>query len=264
MRLSFVNCTWLLPIIVTVVLTACDSHSNRYVTNYPLDSIVQLDEVQNVNQSIDLLLHFPFDTVSQINWQQTAGEPVLILAKTSKVISFTPTLAGDYSFSVSFILNDGFEQTLIKSVTVNNDYHKLTSRLSHAALAGSKVSLRSQLHETINIDTLAWQQIEGPNVTLTTESSDSELVIFFDAPQVDVDTIVTFEVSATDPDSNTLYRDQVAVLIEPAATIGNNAYFSDRKASVFTYNSNSPYAEDLVTCIYANTLTSSCTLAQTP
>lgn len=263
MRLNFVNIR-LLPILLTAVLTACNSDSSGHVTNYPLDSIVQLDEVQNVNQSIDLLLHFPFDTVRQINWEQTAGEPVLILAKTSKVISFTPVLAGDYSFSVSFILDDGSEQTLNKSITVNDDYNQLTTRLSHVALAGNKVSLRSQLPETININTLVWQQIEGPSVTLTTDSSDGELVIFFDAPQVDFDTIVTFEASTTDSDSHTIYRDQVAVLIEPAASIESNAYFSDRKASVFAYNSNSPYADDLVTCVYSNTLSSSCALAQTP
>lgn len=264
MRCNFVRITLLLPILFTVVLTACDSKSNGNVTNYPLDSIVQLDEVQNVNQSIDLLLHFPFDAISQIKWHQTAGEPVSILAKTSKVISFTPMLAGEYSFSVSFMLNGGIEQTLKKSITVNDDYHKLTTRLSHEALAGNKVSLRSQLSETININTLTWQQIEGPNVTLTTESSDGELALFFDAPQVDFDTIITFEASATDSDSNTIYRDQVAILVEPAAEIGSNAYFSDRKASVFAYNSNSPYADNLVTCVYSNTLTSSCTLAQTP
>jgi len=262
-RLNFVNIR-LLPILLTAVLTACNSGSSGHVTNHPLNSIVQLDEVQNVNQSIDLLLHFPFDTVSQINWEQTAGEPVLILAKTSKVISVTPMLAGDYSFSVSFILNDGSEQTLNKSITVNDDYNQLTTRLSHVALAGNKVSLRSQLPETININTLVWQQIGGPSVTLTTDNSDGELVIFFDAPQVDFDTIVTFEASTTDSDSNTIYRDQVAVLIEPAASIESNAYFSDRKASVFVYNSNSPYADDLVTCVYSNTLTSSCALAQTP
>ncbi len=263
MRCDFVRASLLLPLFLTVVLTACDSKSDGNVTNYPLDSIVQLDKVQNVNQSIDLLLHFPFDVVSQIKWQQTAGESVVILAKTSKVISFTPMLAGDYSFSVSFVLNDGIEQTLKKNITVNDDNHKLTIRLSHEALAGNKVSLRSQLSETIDINTLTWQQIEGPSVTLTADSG-GELALFFDAPQVDVDTIITFEASATDSDSNTIYRDQVAILVEPAAEIGSNAYFSERKASVFAYNSNSPYADDLVTCIYSNTLTSSCTLSQTP
>lgn len=263
MRFNFVKIT-LLPILFTLVLTACDSSNNEPVTNYPTASIVQLDEVQNVNQSVDLLLHFPFDSVSQINWEQTAGEPVLLLAKNSKVVSFTPTLAGDYTFSVNFMLNDEFEQTLKKSITVSGDYHKLTTRLSHEALAGNKVSFRSQLPDTINTSTIQWRQIEGPTVTLTSESTDGELTLFFDAPQVELDTIISFEASATDPDTNTMYRDQVAVLVEPAAEISSNAYFSDRKASVFVYNSTSPYADVLINCVYSNTLTSSCTLVQTP
>ena len=263
MRFNFVKTT-LLPILFTVVLTACDSSNNKPATTYPSASIIQLDEVQNVNQSVDLLLHFPFDSVSQINWEQTAGEPVLLFAKSSKVVSFTPTLAGDYTFSVSFMLNDELEQTLNKSITVSGDYHKLTTRLSHEALAGNKVSFRSQIPDTFNTSTLQWRQVEGPRVTLTSESTDGELTLFFGAPLVEFDTIISFEASATDSDSNTTYRDQVAVLVEPATEISSNAYFSDRKASVFVYNSTSPYADDLINCVYSNTLTSSCTLAQTP
>ena len=263
MRFNFVKTT-LLPILFTVVLTACDSSNNKTATTYPAASIVQLDELQNVNQSVDLLLHFPFDSVSQINWEQTAGEPVLLFAKSSKVVSFTPTLAGDYTFSVSFMLNDELEQTLNKSITVSGDYHKLTTRLSHEALAGNKVSFRSQIPDTFNTSTLQWRQVEGPRLTLTSEGTDGELTLFFDAPLVEFDTIISFEASATDSDSNTTYRDQVAVLVEPATEISSNAYFSDRKASVFVYNSTSPYADDLINCVYSNTLTSSCTLAQTP
>lgn len=263
MRFNFVKTT-LLPILFTVVLTACDSSNNKPATTYPAASIIQLDEVQNVNQSVDLLLHFPFDSVSQINWEQTAGEPVLLFAKSSKVVSFTPTLAGDYTFSVSFMLNDELEQTLNKSITVSGDYHKLTTRLSHEALAGNKVSFRSQIPDTFNTSTLQWRQVEGPRVILTSEGTDGELTLFFDAPLVEFDTIISFEASATDSDSNTTYRDQVAVLVEPATEISSNAYFSDRKASVFVYNSTSPYADVLIYCVYSNTLTSSCTLAQTP
>lgn len=248
----------------TVVLSACGGSSNEPVTNYPTASIVQLDEVQNINQSVDLLLHFPSDSVSQINWEQTSGEPVLLLAKSSKVVSFTPTQAGNYSFTVSFILNEGVEQTLTRTITVNDEHHKLTTRLSHEALAGNKVSFRSHLPSTIDANTLKWKQIDGPRVALTNESSDGELALFFDAPQVEFDTIISFEASATDSESNTIYRDQVAVLVEPAAEIGSNAYFSDRKASVFVFNRQSPYADALINCVYSNTLTSSCTLSQTP
>ena len=263
MRLNCVKLNLLLSVSLIFLVTSCDSNSN-HVTNYPLESIVQLDEDLAVNQSVDLLLHFPFDTVGQINWQQTAGESVTILAKSSKVVSFTPSNAGDYTFIASFTLNDGPQQTLEKTITVHDDYHKLTARLSHAALADNKVSFRSELNSTIDASTLRWQQIEGPNVTLTTDKSMGELAIFFNAPQVDYDTIITFKVSATDTDTNITYDDQVAVLVEPADEISSNAYFSDRKAKVFAYNQDSPYAKDLVDCVYSNSLISSCILAQTP
>ncbi|PKI18037.1 hypothetical protein [Colwellia sp. 12G3] len=263
MRLIIVNIYLLSSLLLVTLLTACNGNSFNE-TDYPVNSIVQLDDTQNINQGIDLLLHYPTDSVSNISWQQTAGEPVTILAKTSKVISFTPTVAGDYSFTVRFTLNNDIQQTLAKSITVNESYHKVTNRLSHAALAENKVSFRSELHETIDVNTLVWQQTSGPSVSLTTENTDGELAIFFDAPNVSSDTIIAFSVTATDVDNTSTYSDQVAVLIEPAASIGSNAYFSDRKASVFPYNSNSPYADNLVSCVYSNTLSSSCTLAKTP
>jgi len=130
-------------------------------------------------------------------------------------------------------------------------------------LAENKVSFRSELHKSIDEETVAWQQVSGPSVTLTTENTNGELAIFFDAPNVSLDTIIEFSVSASDAD-NTSYSDKVAVLVQPAASIESNAYFSDRIATVFAYNSNSPYADNLVACVYSNTLDSSCTLAKTP
>jgi len=263
MRLTIVNINFILSLSLISLLTACNGNSSN-VSIYPDGDIVQLDETQNINQGIDLLLHFPNDHISNINWQQTAGEPVTFLAKTSKVISFTPTTAGDYSFSVTFTLNDELVQTLEKNITVNADNNKITSRLSHRVSAENKVSFRSELDQTIDPSTLKWQQVSGPSIALTADNTEGELAIFFDAPSVNVDTIVTFNVSASDADNINTYNDQVAVLIEPAASIGNNAYFSDRKASVFAYNKNSAYADDIVSCVYHNTLISSCTLEQIP
>jgi len=263
MRLNIININLMLSLSLIALLTGCNGNSSS-VSIYPEGEIVQLDETQNINQGIDLLLHYPKDHISNISWQQTAGEPVTFLAKTSKVISFTPTSAGDYSFSVTFTLNNEFVQTLEKNITVNADDNKITSRLSHRVSAENKVSFRSQLDQTIDLNTLKWQQVAGPSVTLTAENTDGELAIFFDAPYVSLDTIVTFNISATDVDNINTYSDQVAVLIEPAASIGGNAYFSDRKASVFAYNNNSPYADKLVSCVYDNTLISSCTLEQIP
>ncbi|MCP4986544.1 MAG: hypothetical protein GY928_10960 [Colwellia sp.] len=233
MRLKLTNINLLLPLALATLITACGSDSTSNSTDagtnppqadYSFNSIVQLDETQNINQSIHLLLYYPNDIVSNIRWQQTAGNPLTVLAKTSKVISFTPTTSGNYSFSVSFSLNGNVEQTLSKDITVSDSYHKLTARLSHAVLADNKVSYRSEIQDGMNKSSLVWQQTSGPDVTLTGENGDGELALFFDAPSVDQDTIITFTVSATDSNSDTTYSDQVAVLVEPALPISNSSF----------------------------------------
>ena len=92
---------YLLLIALVTLLMSCKS--NRFFKkNDSLHGIVQLDENQNINQSVDLLLYYPDDIVSNISWQQLSGESISLLANTSKVVSFTPTQAGEYNFSVSF------------------------------------------------------------------------------------------------------------------------------------------------------------------
>ncbi|MEI6895298.1 MAG: hypothetical protein V5789_11900 [Colwellia sp.] len=263
LKLIFITINLFITLSTAIALTACNGGSTTSEISYPRNSIVQLDDEQHINQSVDLILYYPNDSLSNIRWQQTAGEPVTILAKSSKVIAFTPTQAGEYSFSASFMLNESLEQTLEKSIIVTENHHKITARLSHSVLAENNVSFRSELDSNLSSSTLKWQQIAGPTVTLTTENSDGELAIFFDAPQVNVDTLIVFEVLYTDAD-NITHSDQVAVLVEPADAIASNAYFSDRKATVFVYNQNSPYADELTACVYSNSLSSSCTLAQVP
>jgi hypothetical protein len=256
----FYNKIYLL-LTLTFVVVGCDGKPKPVTPSST--NIIQLDSVQNINQSVDLALFFPSENISNIDWQQTDGAEVSLLSQTSKVVSFTPTEPGEYSFAVNFSVNGGEIQTLEKTVSVEAVNHKVTARLSHSVQADNQVSFRAQLAPSIDINSLTWQQRQGPTVTLTSENSDGELTIFFDAPQVLDDTLVSFSVSAIDSVSNTLYNDQVAVLIEPAPPIPTNAYFSDRKATVFAYN-NSPYSDALVNCIYSNTLTSSCTLSQIP
>ena len=253
-----------LSLAVMATLSACDSNSFNNEPNQNETGIVLLDEVAAINQGVDLLLLAPNQPISNILWQQTSGQAVTVLAASSKVISFTPVVDGEYSFTVSFTDSDNIEQVLEKTFLVESAVHKITARLSHTALAENKVSFRSEIHQTIDASTLTWQQTGGPTVSLTTDKSDGELAIFFDAPKVNFDTLITFNVSATEANSDITYNDQVAVLVEPAAAIAGNAYFSDRKAKVFAYNPNSPYADNLVNCVYSNSLTSSCTLAQTP
>ena len=270
MRSHLKNLNLGLSLTICVLLSACDSNSfnnepsKGTATDTSQSGIVQLDETQHINQGVDLLLFIPEQPISNILWQQTSGESVALLATNSKVISFTPSIAGEYSFTASFIDKNNMSQSLQKTVFVEDQVNKVTARLSHTVLADNKVSFRSQLDESIDSNTLIWEQVAGPKVSLTTDTSNDEVTLFFDAPQVDSDTIITFKVSANDTSSNTIYSDHVAVLVEPATPISSNAYFSDRKATVFAYNGNSPYAQNLVNCVYSNALSSSCTLAQLP
>jgi len=253
---------------LSLILSACggstdsDTIEPPTLPNITTGSIVQLEESYALNQGIELFLYHPDDEITNITWQQTDGEPVNFLANKSKVIAFTANQAGDYNFSVNYQTNGGALQSLTKSINVSEESHAITARLSHEVLSDNKVSLRVSIAPNVNENSIKWQQTSGPTVSLTEVNSDGKLAIFFDAPNVNKDTLITFDVSANN-DSQT-YTDQVAVLVEPANQINNNAYFDSRVAKVFPYRSNSPYANNLRQCVYSNTLTSSCTLATLP
>ncbi len=254
-------------IVTALALSACGGSNNSAEGDIPSSTgnsnpILQLEDTLLTNQGVDLILYLPEDDLTNIKWQQISGKAVDILASHSKVIGFTPTSSGDYSFKVSFNKNGGATQTATKSITVTNNSSQITTRLAHEVSSGNKVSLRAQIDSGIDTNLIEWQQVAGPTVSLTKTNSTGELSIFFDAPQVSKDTYISFEASVTFDGSKHL--DIVTVLVEPASAINANAYFDTRVAKVFPYNKNSPYKDDLTHCVYSNTLTSSCTLNKLP
>ena len=253
-------------LISVLVISGCgggNSQSDSPTNNIGSEgSILQLEESLLTNQGVDLILYFPDDDLTNIKWQQTSGETVDLLASRSKVIGFTPTSSGEYSFSVVFQKNGGAPETLTKSITIAEKSSLITTRLAHEVLSGNKVSLRVQLDDSIDSSLIEWQQVSGSAVSLTESNPNGKSTIFFDAPQVNKDTYISFEAHVTV--DGTKHADKVTVLVEPANTINENAYFDTRVAKVFPYNENSPYKDDLTHCVYSNTLTSSCTLNKLP
>ncbi|OUR62210.1 hypothetical protein A9Q74_07135 [Colwellia sp. 39_35_sub15_T18] len=255
---------------MSILLAGCNGHSSDIPDddiNAEAGKIVQVDVTAFTGQSAELALFYPDDQLSNIQWQQTSGATVTLLTKNSKVIAFTPQAAGNYRFEVSFSVNNGTSQTLSHTITVNEQSNKIAIRLAHTVLSDNKVSLRVFTQPDIDESSIRWQQTSGPEVSLNQNSSvsgntDGELAIFFTAPNVNKDTLLTFETTANG--TNQDYSDQIIVLVEPASSIASNAYFDERVAQVFPYNSNSPYANNLVDCVYSNTLSSSCTLAKLP
>ena len=246
-------------------LTACNGHSTKEIAangNLDINKIIVIDTHLSNQQSVELILFYPNDKLSKINWLQTAGENITLLAKNTKVIAFTPNTPGDYSFMVSFSVNGGASQTLSQSITISETANKIAARLSHAVLSDNKVSLRTTLSASIVASTLQWRQVSGPQVNFSEPNTQGNLTVYFNAPQVNKDTLLNFEVSASDGEKT--FTDHVAILVEPAPAIASNAYFDERVARTFPYNSNTPYAQSLVNCTYSNTLSSSCTLANLP
>ena len=246
-------------------LTACGGSSKQTTTadsQQDSNTIIVIDTDLLTNQSVELILFYPNDQLSNINWKQTAGENITLLTKTTKVINFTPSIPGDYSFTVNFSLNGGVNQALTQTVSISDSTNKIAARLSHAVLTNNKVSLRTTLNASIVPSTLQWKQTSGPKISFSETNTQGNLAVFFDAPTVSKDTLLGFEVSASD--GSKVFTDRMAILVEPAPIIANNAYFDTRVANVYPYNSNSPYAENLVNCVYSNALSSSCTLANLP
>ena len=222
-----------------------------------VEKINTVNKETMVNQSVNFSLYFPNKVITDIKWTQTSGPVTVFLANTSKVIAFTPSIAGEYQFEVSFN-NNGESQQLSHYLTVLDEVSVINARLDHAVLEQNNVSLRAEISADIAIDSISWEQLSEEKVTFI----ENGLSVNFEAPSVDKDTLLTFEVKGTA--NGILVSDTVTILVEDSDIIKNNAYFKDRKASTFPYDNTGPYAQDIVNCVYSNQLTSSCPLEKLP
>ena len=222
-----------------------------------VEKINTVNKETMVNQSVNFFLYFPNKVITDIKWTQTSGPVTVFLANTSKVIAFTPSIAGEYQFEVSFN-NNGESQQLSHYLTVLDEVSVINARLDHAVLEQNNVSLRAEISADIAIDSISWEQLSEEKVTFI----ENGLSVNFEAPSVDKDTLLTFEVKGTA--NGILVSDTVTILVEDSDLIKNNAYFKDRKASTFPYDNTGPYAQDIVNCVYSNQLTSSCPLQKLP
>jgi len=235
----------------------------------PDAEIIQLESSLAIGQSTELVLLSDND-LSGISWQQTSGPAVTFYASDSKVIGFTPSQAGNYSFTVDFTVDSAQSETLSHDFIVTDDQAQLTVRLGHVAVEGIPVSLVSYASgddQSTAIDKSSWKwtQTQGPAVTFTDTSTDGDVAVFFDAPSVSQDTLLVFELSG---DINgQAHADSVAVLVENSAVEvpESDAPFTDRIADVFLYNADSPAGQRLIDCVYSNNSRyDDCTFADSP
>ncbi|AZQ84712.1 hypothetical protein EKO29_12320 [Colwellia sp. Arc7-635] len=247
-------------IVLTTALQACggssDSSSSNEIGYTPIvteTGIIAFDDATKTAQPVDLFLYYPDDTLSNINWEQTAGDDVVFHANRSKGIAFTPPASGEYDFQVSFNRN-GVSETLTHTVVVSDESSQISARLGQATLEGSNVSLSAHIENSaITSDSIQWQQVSGPSVTFS-EATSGKSAVFFTAPAVSADSLLEFTLSASD--GSTRHQDSVAILIENAPDIASNdnIAYNTRLATVFPFNANSPYADVITQCVYSNSI----------
>lgn len=212
--------------------------------------------------------------LSAVSWSQSAGPTVSLLSTKSQAISFEPTVAGSYSFSVTF--RDAGGNIRNASVTINANVPTtpvaVVARSDQAVRRGGKVSVRAWPAVAAG-ETLSWTQTAGPTVALDVTDPNRML---FTAPDVTRDTALVFRVTRRLANGTTSI-DDAYVLVEnfaqaPTDPQGSGPFvFSDMHVSrVYPYRAAGPYAASLVNCVYNPQLqyfgagTNLCTLGVLP
>ncbi len=234
--------------------------------NYTISISGPSNDIAPLDASIGLALMAPESPISNINWTQTAGPDVDFLGANRKVIGFDVEETGSYTFQVTFDDSAGGARSAEYSFTVEqSEPVYINARLDHEANSQAKMSIRAYQSFPEAIASVEWTQVAGPNVSL---DETDQLALFFTAPTVTQDTLLEFEVSASDTAGNQS-SDRVYILLEPE-TIDPDSHFTSGRfeaislADVYAYNADSPYADALESCVYSNTQTSYCNLARLP
>ena len=257
--------------ILFLLTVACGGGSDVIVdppppANYTINIAGPSDGVALVGESVGLVLQVPESNISNISWRQTSGTNLSFLGANRKVIGFDVPQTGSYSFSVSFLDSAGGNRSATYTFTANDESPVyLNARLDHEANSQAKMSLYAYENLPGNLTSVSWSQVSGPQATLETTD---QLELFFDAPVVTSDSLLQFEVSASDDMGNTA-TDIINILLEPE-TIHPDSHFNSGRfaanslADVYAYNRSSPYADALEKCVYSNTTTEYCTLGELP
>ena len=209
--------------------------------------------------------------ISDVTW--TTNTPDLdLLASHTQAIGFNAPNDGTVSIQASVTLATGARQTIEFELSVVSPSEPVVDvRLDHAASEGGRVSLRADSQSTAQINNITWEQIAGPtlsDVRLGRDSSDGPThSLFFDAPRVTQDEVIVYR-ATFEFDDGTSGSDIGYVLVKNT-TINEDGFFPSAASNIVTsdmipYNSDSPYAQALLDCVYNNQIEQTCTFGTLP
>lgn len=255
-------------------LSACGGSSSSDESSASVStatSTIQIsgDLSPSVGQSVALIATVSDKNtdVATIKWTQTVGASLELVAINSAVLAFDIPESGTYGFNVDVTTSDGTQYSESTSFTTTTANNTLNVRRDFASREGNKVSFKLSAPtdpDTGNVingtySNVTWVKTAGPNITID-DANTNPLTAIFNAPEVDEDTIVTFDVSAEHPNGDVL-TDQVHLLIQNIETIPSSSIYDNVVAKVTPFNVNAPMAAGLQNCIYANYFSSPCSLS---
>lgn len=235
------------------------------------------DETPMVGQNSGLGIHNPTAAkLVDIKWQQTSGANLDLIADHTNVIGFTPSAPGTYSFSVAARSctterdsSCGSLATTNISINVSNtESIEASVRMDHTAVEQGRVSLRVDPVGSKTIQSVQWVQVDGVDDVVASELEEQENRLFFDAPEVEQDTILKFTANVTFTD-NTTFSDDVYLGVRNSEIDKDEGYFPQYSGNIvsenmFAFKPNSDYKDAIERCVYTNQINRSCDFAELP
>ncbi|MEQ3653009.1 MAG: hypothetical protein ABNH21_05840 [Glaciecola sp.] len=205
--------------------------------------------------------------INSVNWEQTAGPSLSILAKQSRTIGFDVPVAGDYAIDVTVNTTSGTQELSYDFTAASAEIANANIRLDHTVTERGKVSIRvGSLSHDISTATVEWNQLAGSAVLNMAVGESQANLLTFDIPTVNRDEILQFEAQVSFADGSEA-TDLTFITIADA-TISDNAYFPSNNIittqDIRAFKPDSPYKSALENCVYTNTLSSTCTFGTLP
>lgn len=205
--------------------------------------------------------------INSVDWEQTAGPSLSILAKQSRTIGFDVPVAGDYAIDVTVNTTSGTQALSYDFTAASAEVASANIRLDHTVTERGKVSIRvGSLSHDISTATVEWKQLAGSAVLNMAVGESQANLLTFDIPTVNRDEILQFEAQVSFADGSEA-TDLTFITIADA-TISDDAYFPSNNIittqDIRAFKPDSPYKSALENCVYTNTLSSTCTFGTLP
>ena len=184
----------------------------------------------NVGASVGfVVLSNDSQSLDTIDWQQTSGPAVDLLAAHTQAVGFDIPAAGSYEFTVTTTTTNGQQRSLNFSLNAEatTEDNQANIRLDHMATERGRVSLRVDSPTAKIITDAQWEQLAGPeaeDIVYQEDSTGGPLQsAFFAAPEVTQDEVMEFSVTLTFDDGTTA-TDTVLVGINDAPVDSNGIF----------------------------------------